>query len=324
MAGTYPPITLAVNKFIATMTNLIAYSQYVDTLETGTINRLIASSQDINVPNGDGKLVLAADIIDPEDYSATSSLLESNPPTVKEQYIPVTNYKVIPLTVNKYLMRGAFAEESAMAGFIAYLYSIMERSRDVFLYNELVKMYDAYAPTNAGQTVTVSLIQTSGLKTAAEILAAKTENSNRMYEALINTLAEMGADSADFNDLSLTEVIDYKSLKFIGNSEFNTQMLVGTLATLLNSDKITEEMKWSETIIIPKGKLTTSGATCIGWLCHKKKIQFGYFYTVATSFFDGSNLNQNNWLHFAYYMDEVDALPCVKFVASYAALPAGG
>lgn len=319
MAAGYPPITLAVNKFLGALTNLIAYSQTLDTLEDGELNRLVASCQDINVDNGDGKVVLAADVLQVTDLPTNSTLLSTAKPTVKEQYIPVTDYKVVQMTINRYLMRGAFIEEAAMGSFIAYLMSVMRQTKNIYLYNELVKMYKNYTPTQNTQTVTVPLYALADSDTA-DLRQAKLEyNSNAMYNALIMILTEMGADTTAYNDLGLTEVIDYKSLKFVGNSYFNTQMLINTLATLLNSDKITDAQKWSETIVIPQGKLNDT--TTIGWLGHKKKIQFGYFYNVATSFFDGSTLNQNNWLHFSYYMDEVDALPMVKFVAAYSEKP---
>lgn len=312
-------ITLSVNKFLGTLTNLIAYSQTLDTLEDGELNRLVASCQDINVDNGNGKVVLAADVLTVTDLPEASTLLSVSKPTVSEQYVPVTDYKVVQMTINKYLMRGAFVEEGAMSGFIAYLMSVMKQTKQIYLYNEIVKKYKNYTPTQATQTVSVPLYALADADTVAIREQKLTYNSNAMYNALIMVLTEMGADTTAYNDAGFTEVIDYKSLKFVGNSYFNTQMLINTLATLLNSDKITEAQKWSETIIIPQGKLNDTAT--IGWLGHKKKIQFGYFYNVATSFFDASTLNQNNWLHFSYYMDEIDALPMVKFVAAYSDKP---
>lgn len=310
-------ITLNVNKFLGALTNLIAYAQTAITLEKGNVNRLIESCRDIDCENGDGKVVLSADVLSVGDLSESSTLLTTVKPTVDEQYIPITGYKVVQLTINKYLMRGAFVEESAMSGFIAYLNTVMKKTKDIYIYNLLVNAYNSYVPKQTTQTVTVNLYNTSGA-TGEDLLALQTYNTNQMYNALIMTLTEMGADTSAYNDLGFTELIDYSSLKFVANSYFNTQMIINTLATLLNSGKITEEQKWSETIVIPQNKMSTANkSSVIGWLGHNKKIQFGYYYNVATSFFDGSNLNQNNWLHFSYYLGSVNAYPMVIFKAVY-------
>lgn len=322
--GTYPPITLAVNKFIGTLTNLIGYAQVADTLERGELDRFVSSCQDVNVTHGDGKVVMSVNVMNVTDLPTNSTLLTSVPPDIREQYIPVDAFKTIQTTVNKYLMRGAFTDEYAAANLYAFIREAMESTKRIWMYNVLVGKYNAYDPEQASQTVTVDLIDITGITEPTEIKAAKTLNTNTMYERLIQVLTEMGADTTAYNDLGLTEVIDYKSLKFVANSYFNGQMIVNTLATLLNSDLITEAQKWSSTYVIPQGKFTEANKnTVIGWLGHNKKIQFGYFYNVATSFFDASTLNQSDWLHFSYYCDEVDALPMVVFKANYVALGGG-
>lgn len=321
--GTYPPITLPVNKFIGTMSNLVGIVQTADTLEEGTIGQIIRACEDVSIPNGDGKMILSTDVLAVEDLPTTSTLLTSKVPTIKEQYIKVDNYKVVQMTINRYLMRGAFLSEGSMSGFIAYLYHMMRKTKEIYLYNLIVGMYDNYTPTLATQTKTVDLIDVSAAAIAndpTKLRAAQTENSNRVYKALINTLIAMGVPTKAFNDLELTEIIDKKSLMLIENAYFGTEMLVDTIASLLNSYKITDALKWGETIVLPPESFKTANQkVIIGWLAHKKKIQFGYFYNVSTSFFDASTLNLNNWLHFSYYIDEVDALPIVVFKANYVA-----
>lgn len=306
-------ITLAANKFLGALTNLIAYSQVANTTERGRVGDFVNSFQDINVENGDGKVVLSADLLDVEDLSGTSTLLDSNPPTVDEQYVSVENYKVIPMTINKYLMRNAFVAEDQLANFIGYLMSIMQTTKIVYLSKEIIKELEAYTPTQATQTVTVQTIDTTGLKDPAQLRAANTYNANAFQKAVINVLNEMGFATKDYNDLEFEEVIDFSSLKFIVKSSQNSDLIVDSLATLLNSDKITEAQRWRETYVVPDKQFTDEENNNVAWLMHDKKIQYGYFYEVATEFFDASTLNQNNWLHFAYYLDTIKAYPAVCF-----------
>lgn len=305
-------ITLQVNRFLGALTNLIAYSQVANTTEAGRVGDFVASFQDINVENGDGKVVLASDLLDVNDLQGTSSLLSSNPPTVNEQYISVDNYKVIPMTINKYLMRGAFVEEGQLANFVGYLMSIMRATKTAYLSDEIIKTLKNYEPTLETQVLEIDVINTAGLTDPMQLESAKRYNANVINEALIDLLNSMAFPTNKFNDLAYREIIDYSSMKFIVRSSTNSKILVNSLASLLNSDKITEAQRWGETFVVPDDQFDDMNANIIGWFMHNKKVQFGYFYEVATEFFDASTLNQNDWLHFAYYMGIIDAYPAVQ------------
>lgn len=314
-------ITLNANKFLGTLTNLIAYSQVADTMERGQVGEFVNSFQDINVENGDGKVVLAADMLAVNDLSGQSSLLQSNPPTVDEQYISVENYKVIPLTINRYLMRNAFVDESQLANFTGYIMGAMQATKTAFLSAELIKELEAYTPNQASQTKTITIINTTGLTDPMQLEAANRYNANKIQKEFIKTLQALSFPTAKYNDLSYKEVIDFESLKLIIRGDTDADIIVDSLAYLLNSDKITEAQRWSKTFVIPNEQFTGEN-TFVAWLMHNKKIQYGYFYEVATSFFDGSTLNQNDWLHFAYYLDTVKAFPAVCFKLDASLTPA--
>ena len=316
-------ITLQANRFLGALTNLIAYSQVANTAEAGRVGDFVNSFQDINVENGDGKVVLSSDFLNVNDLSGTSSLLTSNPPDVDEQYVSVTNYKVIPMTINKYLMRGAFVAEDQLANFVGYLMSIMRATKTAYLSDMLIEELDAYTPALPTQTVTVQLINTDGLTDPMQLQSAKTYNANAIQKAFINKLNDMSFPTAKYNDLGHKEIIDFNSLKLLMRQDTNTDIIVDSLAYLLNSDKITEAQRWGETFAIPNDQFPDdTDFEKIAWLMHKKKIQFGYFYEVATEFFDASTLNQNDWLHFAYYLDTINAYPAVVFKADYSLTPA--
>ena len=315
-------ITLSANRFLGALTNLIAYSQVANTTEAGRVGEFVNSFQDINVENGDGKVVLASDLLSVKDLSGTSSLLQSNLPTVNEQYVSVENYKVIPMTINKYLMRNAFTKEDQLANFVGYLMSIMRTTKTAYLSDEIIKKLKAYEPTLETQTLTIDIINTSGLSDPMQLNQAKIYNANIINEKLIDLLNSMAFPTNKYNDLAYKEIIDYSSMKFIVRSSENSRILVNSIASLLNSDKITQAQKWGETFVIPDEQFDDMSANKIGWFMHDKKVQFGYFYEVATEFFDGSTLNQNDWLHFAYYLDIIDAYPAVEIILNPSITPA--
>lgn len=312
-------ITLPANKWLGVLSNLIGYSQTADTMERGSMNRFINSCQNINTPDGDGKIILAADVPKVLDLSDASTLLTVTKPTVESQYLSVTRYKVVPVSTNSYLMRNAFVEVSAMSTFIAYIRASARTAKDMYIYGDLLNQLATYTPANGNQTITINIQDISSITDPEKIQSVKTLNSNTIVTEMINTLREMNAPSTDYNDYGFTEIIDGGSLKAVLNSTLDVAMIVNTFATQLRSGLITEEERWAETISIPQKQLVANGFAAadvtklVGYLMHKEKLQFGYFYEVATSFFDGSNLTQNDWLHFSYYIGLAKAYPCAVF-----------
>lgn len=314
------PITLSVNWFLGALTNVIAYAETLDTLNTGSISPFVDSCQDRNIDNGDGKLLISTDILPVNTLNINSSSLLSatGDPTVKEQYIQVEDMKYIELRINKYLLRGAFTDEYAMANLIGYLKGVMEESKKIYLYQALINTFETYAPVQPTQTITIDQYTPDIVNDGPEAtLAKQTYNSNCIYKALVNTLTEMSAPTTKFNDLGYTECVDMSRLKLVMNSYYNTEMIVDTLATLLNSAKITDALKWGKTFVIPQSQLQAGNqTTVIGWLVDEKKVQFGYFYNVGTAFFDPATLNDKYYLHFSYYMGVAEGLPGVLLTAN--------
>lgn len=314
-------ITLPVNAFLGTLSNLIAYAEVADTAQRGTINRLVNACQNTNVPYGDGKIVRSVDLpaVGDTDF-ANSTLLSVSKPTTKEQYIPVENFKTIQTTINQYLVAGAFINEEQMSSFISYIMKVMQVAKEAYLYKGLVSLIENYVPTQGSQTVTVSTFDTTGLLDPAQLQMAKTYNSNAIAESLLKVMQSMSAPTDKYNDDQLTEIIDYSTLVCFMRSKYDVNLIMNTFAKLFNSQKITEDERWAETIVIPDDQFTSPGDV-ICWLADRQKFQYGFFYQVATAFFDGSNLNQNNWLHFAYYMASIKSLCCVKFVEDASLTP---
>ena len=315
-------ITLSVNRFLGAITNLVAYTQVANTTEKGVVGDFVESFQDINVENGDGKVVRSADLLSVSDLSGTSSILTQAKPTVKEQYVSVENYKVIQMTINKYLMRGAFVQETQLADFIGYLLSIMRTSKVAYLSEELIKELEAYTPTQATQTKTIHLFNPTGVNDPAQLRNLRVYNANEIEKAVIELINEMGFPTDKYNDDKLKEIIDFSSMKFVVRGSTNADLLVNSLATLLNSNKITEAQKWGKTYVIPDSQFNTLAGDVIAWLMHNKKIQFGYFYEVATEFFDASTLDSNNFLHFAYYLDTISSYPAIVIKYDLSMTPA--
>lgn len=305
-------ITLNANKFVGTLSNLICYTFYKDNYHLGdNIDALLNAFRSDDTINGDGKLVLTSDLPVVKDLVVnTSTLLTSVPPVMQEQYIPVTKFKYIQLTVNRYLMRGGFEDEYAMANLISYLLNNMRIAKRLQLKSDIENVIAKILTNNPTTQTVTGLAKPTGNPTAVELNAVRTYNTNLIYRTILRVIQMLGLGY----ELNVTDVTT-------GNGTFEAyerpdnivclvepstmaSMDVDTLATLLNSNKITQKINvnFIENEAIPDGEVL---------VLSKDKIQYGYFYQVATSFFDASNLNQQDFLHFSYYCDQIERAPAV-------------
>lgn len=305
-------ITLNANKFVGTLSNLICYTFYKDNYHLGdNIDALLEAFRSDDAINGDGKLVLTSDLPVVKDLVVnTSTLLTSVPPVIQEQYIPVTKFKYIQLTVNRYLMRGGFEDEYAMANLISYLLNNMRIAKRLQLKSDIETVISEILTNNPTTQTVAGLTKPTTNPTAVELNAVRTYNTNLIYRTLLSVIQKLGlgyelnvTDKTSDNDTFEAYERPDNIVCLISPSTM-ASMDVDTLATLLNSNKITQKINvnFIENETIDDGKVL---------LLSKDKIQYGYFYQVATSFFDASNLNQQDFLHFSYYCDQIERAPAV-------------
>ena len=305
-------ITLNANKFVGTLSNLICYTFYKDNYHLGdNIDALLNAFRSDDTINGDGKLVLTSDLPVVKDLAVNAStLLTSVLPVIQEQYIPVTKFKYIQLTVNRYLMRGGFEDEYAMATLISYLLNNMRVAKRLQLKSDIEAVINEILTNNPTTQTVTGLARPTGTPTAVELNAVRTYNTNLIYRTILTVIQMLGlgyelnvTDKTTEND-TFKAYERPENIVCLVKPSTMAAMDVDTLATLLNSNKITQKINvnFIENEAIDNGEVL---------VLSKDKIQYGYFYQVATSFFDASNLNQQDFLHFSYYCDQIERAPAV-------------
>lgn len=337
-------VTLHVNKFLGALTNLVTLVTVANTFSGTGVGRLTEFCKAENLDAGGTKIVQSVDVLTVEDYDENRSPWSLSKPTVNEQQMDVTDYKVIPLSLSRWLLKGAFLDEYATANYIGYCRSVMEKTKAIYMYRECVDLISGWATDNAdyqhtgitkqaGQVVEISLFDASAIASSDPVRYAEYQkiNANAIAKALINVIRQFQGPTDQFNDLGYTELIDNSLMGLMINTKFDTDLLVDTFASLLRSEKIAERFDWGETLDIPESQILESlnridpesednpevAGSFIGVLAHKGKFQFGYFYEVMASIFNPANLVDNDFTHFAYYRDYVDSLPAIYFKAKY-------
>lgn len=306
-------ITLNANKFIGTISNLIIYTKYYDKYKLGGgIQELLDAFRSDDVERGDGVIVRTAGLPTVKDLNVdASSLLDVNKPTITEQYLPVSNFKVIPLTLNEQIMGMSFSEEYALANFTGYLIGLMGVAKSLYMYEELSKTIAGYKDGNANNTF-FKTIDIEGFAkptenlTAVEDNAIRLSNAKAVYRILIETITSAGIGSLEGTDESIAYDTPSDMVCLIPPKMMST-LDVDALATLLNSNVLTSNINvkfinWD----FSKWKKDSGDNDYTLILLDKSAIQYGFKYQLATSFFDSSNLNTNRFLHFAYYCGGID------------------
>lgn len=323
-------ITLNVNKFIGTLTNLIAYQHVNNTLADGNTSSLMRMVMHENVPNGSGKVLYTVNTLPVDDYAETSSLLSVEKPQVHEQYITVSNFKKIKLSINEWLLRGAFIKEDAMAKLVAYLRTAMQKTKDYYLYSvALNQIADLFTNTTA-----TNYEYTEPTGTAVEKTAIKEANANALFEAIQNELMQFTFPRRHtVGTSSFMQAYKPEDFRILLSYKANTKLNINSLARLFNNAYAIQGIDRNNMVILPSasdtgeigydvdqkptsvaidGVDTSAIVDEQALVIHKDKLQIGYFYEVATAFFDASNLVNHSWLHFSYYVGIADAFPVSK------------
>lgn len=308
------PITLNQNLFISTISNLVIYTKYYNQFRYGRgISRFLDAFRSDDVERGDGVVIRTAELLESKDLNVdVSSLLEINKPKITEQYIPVSEFKVIPLTLNEEIMRMSFSEEYALSNFMGYLMSLLQITKEISLYNEISNVITkALANSDTTGITTVSVTgfekQTSGAS-AVEENARRTANANALYRVIMRIVGDASIGSYT-NGLGDTIYSTPENLVLLIPTSVLATLDVDTLATLLNSSVITNGINidiipWDFAKHKQASQSTVADTTCM--LLDKESVQYGFKYQLSTSFFDSSNLNTNYWNHYAYYASYVN------------------
>lgn len=319
-------MTLNQNEFVANLLNLIVKIRMNRTTEGRRISDLLDSVMVDEVNFGDSLALITVDTLPTRDYSETSTLLTTVKPTMDEQVLSTTDKKVIEVTINRYLMAGAFADEYSLAEAISTIESMLEKTKNIYNYKKTVSAYENWAPVGVDgetvnsdtQVVTIDLIDTEGMS-GVELTETQTANALKVYSEIRKYSLNMQAPSRLYNELEFEEMYNAEDLNLIVNGNFDTLVNTYAYARQLNSDKLDNIYLYDKSIIIPSEQFTSENTkqTVIGWLASKFKYQIAPRFILMTSFFDGSNLNLNEFLHMWLISGFARGKAMIKFVANY-------
>ena len=169
---------------------------------------------------GDTKLFYATDILASHDWNANdTSVLEPNRPADPNcQSISIKTFRQIPLTLDQYLTKRAFADEGSYAQFNSVMQGWIGDTKKVYDDTKINSFFGTHEETAGKQTQTVTL-PTAGTgntdKEAENRLAAET-----ICKKVSDVLSELGDPSRDYNNLGYMRSYNRSDLCIVWNKEY--------------------------------------------------------------------------------------------------------
>lgn len=312
-------IVLNDNEFFSGLTNLALFMRLYATNTSSEPERFVDSFMTETLGAGDTKIFPWSDLPDVDDYSASSSLLTPTKVTAGEEYIQITEKKVIKSSYNRYILDMAFTSESGMNSFVGYLLGQMESAKVDYLYNVIIG--DLFTKVYSGtQLVQVPQFDLTSATDFVNYDRIQTINQKNISKAVELAVRNAQVYTTAYNSLGNKEALNVSDMKFIFNEPYHTDNLINLFATLLKSNVIDASFSKPTMYTIPPIKIPEGNSAVIGWVMHKYAYQMFYKFTFMGSFFDVSNLTINNFLHFWYGKGWLENLPRIGFITTEATL----
>lgn len=320
-------IVLTDNEFFTGLSNLALVMKLHATNNSAEPEKFVNSFMSDKLESGNTKIFHWSDLPQVSDYSETSTLLNVTKVKNGEEYLQITEKKVIKSSYSKMILEMAFTSEDGMNEFVGYLLGQMESAKVNYLYNMIVNDLFAKTFTKDKQIHNINQYDLSSAKTFVELQSGGTINAENVYKEISFDINNIQVFSNNYNELDNTEALDISDIKLVMCEPFVTEQSVSMYATLLNSKVLDEAYDKPQLLKIPQIKIPTKSAAIvnpenlIGILMHKYAYQVFYKFVFMGSFFDESNLVINNFLHFWFGKGWLKNLPTIKFVKKTVALP---
>ena len=235
---------LNTNELFSAIYNMIISQQVFGDNIDGTSSEIVDAARVDGSMYGDTKLYYATDCLKSIDWvqdseTARNLLAVHRPTAPKCQAIELNVFRQIPLTVDEYMSKRAFADEGSFSNFNSVMMSWMgdtKRIYDSTTYNVFIGNTET---TTGEQDVSVTTPYSADLE-AKNRLEAQT-----IAKAIADLLDKLSDPSRDYNDYGFMRSYNKSKIKFVWNSEFLNKITKLDLPTIFHKDILDNLLKYS-------------------------------------------------------------------------------
>ena len=266
--------TLNQNEIFAALYNMIISQQVFADNIYDTKSTLADMSRVDGTLYGDTKLYYSTDVLKSFEWTndaEAQNLLKLHRPEAPEcQAITIDQFRMIPITVDNYLSKRAFATEGAFSAFNSQMLGWMRDTKKVYdatMFNSFVGTHTAGLSDDgkgAKQNLNIPLpAEPDGVDDY------NTEAYNRLVaQAIATEMADLIVNledvSRDYNDYGNLRSYNVNDLVFVWNSEWVNKIKKLDLPTIFHKDGLID--KFAQHTLPPRyfGNINTSGGTTGG------------------------------------------------------------
>lgn len=263
--------TLNSNEIFAALYNMIISQQVFSDNIADTKSTLADMSRVDGSLYGDTKLYYSTDVLKSFEWTndaEAQNLLKLHRPEAPEvQSITIDKFRMIPLTVDNYLSKRAFATEGAFSAFNSQMLSWMRDTKKIFdatTFNSFIGTHQAGLEDDgkgAKQNVTVAL--------PAEPADADEMNLEAYNRLVAQTIATEMADlivdledvNRDYNDYGNLRSYSADDLVFVWNSAWVNKIRKLDVPTIFNKEGLVDKFAQHTLPARYFGNVNTSGGT---------------------------------------------------------------
>lgn len=266
--------TLNQNEIFAALYNMIISQQVFADNIYDTKSTLADMSRVDGTLYGDTKLYYSTDVLKSFEWTndaEAQNLLKLHRPQAPEvQAITIDQFRMIPLTVDNYLSKRAFATEGAFSAFNSQMLGWMRDTKKVYdatMFNSFVGTHTAGLADDgkgAKQNVAIALPAEPD-----DVDDYNTEAYNRIVAQTIATaMADLIVDledvSRDYNDYGNLRSYNVNDLVFVWNSEWVNKIKKLDLPTIFHKDGLIDKFAQHTLPARYFGNVNVSGGTTSG------------------------------------------------------------
>lgn len=215
---------------------------------------------------GDTKLYYSTDVLKSIPWTndaEAQNLLELHRPEDPEcQAITIDQFRMIALTVDKYLTKRAFATEGAFSAFNSQMLSWMRDTKRVYdatLFNSFV---GTHSTSVGAQNLQIALAaEPADAATEANIEAYNRIVAQSIAQAMADLLVDLEDVSRDYNDYGNLRSYNSNDLVFVWNSEWVNKIKKLDLPMIFNKDGLLDKFAQHTLPARYFGNVNTAGGT---------------------------------------------------------------
>ena len=243
--------TLNQNEIFAALYNMIISQQVFADNIYDTKSTLADMSRVDGTLYGDTKLYYSTDVLKSFEWTndaEAQNLLKLHRPQAPEvQAITIDQFRMIPLTVDNYLSKRAFATEGAFSAFNSQMLGWMRDTKKVYdatMFNSFVGTHTAGLDDSgkgAKQNVSIALPTEPDEATEVNIEAYNRIVAQSIATAMADLIVELEDVSRDYNDYGNLRSYSANDLVFVWNSEWVNKIKKLDLPTIFNKDGLIDK-----------------------------------------------------------------------------------